>query len=56
MADAAEIWITQAIWDYPGVQALLEPYSTESRTAEFHGIDQPMAVVRISSLGHARAE
>jgi class 3 adenylate cyclase len=56
MAGAAEIWITDAVWSYPGVRSLLEAYSTEPRTAEFHGIDQPMAVVRISSLGHARAE
>ena len=38
MADAAEIWITEAVWRYPGVQALLEPYPAEPRTAEFHGI------------------
>ena len=26
MADAAEIWITEDVWHYPGVDALLEPY------------------------------
>jgi class 3 adenylate cyclase len=56
MADAAEIWITEAVWSYPGVQALLEPYPTESRTAEFHGIEQPIIVVRVGSQGYARAE
>jgi class 3 adenylate cyclase len=50
MADAAEIWITEAVWRYPGVQALLEPYPTESRTAEFHGIEQPMTVVRVGAM------
>jgi class 3 adenylate cyclase len=49
MADAAEIWITEAVWLYPGVQALLEPYPAEPRTAEFHGIEQPMTVVRVGS-------
>jgi class 3 adenylate cyclase len=56
MADAAEIWITEAVWSYPGVQALLEPYPAEPRTAEFHGIEQPMTVVRVGSGGHAVAE
>ena len=55
MADAAEIWITEAVWRYPGVEALLEPYSAEPRTAEFHGIEEPMTVVRIGSRNHAVA-
>jgi class 3 adenylate cyclase len=56
MADAAEIWITDAVWRYPGVQALLGPYSAEPRTAEFHGIEQPMRVVRVGSRGRAVTE
>jgi class 3 adenylate cyclase len=56
MADAAEIWITEAVWLYPGVQALLESYPAEPRTAEFHGIEQPMTVVRVGSRVHAVAE
>jgi class 3 adenylate cyclase len=56
MADAAEIWITDAVWRYPGVQALLEPHPTEQRTAEFRGIAQPMTVTRIGSAGHAVAQ
>jgi class 3 adenylate cyclase len=56
MADAAEIWITEAVWRYPGVQALLEADSAELRTAEFYGIDQPMTVVRVRSRGHAVAK
>jgi class 3 adenylate cyclase len=56
MADAAEIWITEAVWRHPGVEALLEPYSAELRTAEFHGIEQPMTVVRVGWRGHAVAK
>ena len=55
MADAAEIWITDAVWQYPGVQALLEPYPAEPRTAEFHGIEEPMTVVRIRTPAPALA-
>jgi len=56
MADAAEIWITEDVWRYPGVDALLEPYPADLRTAEFRGIEQPMTVVRISGRGHAVAK
>jgi class 3 adenylate cyclase len=56
MADAAEIWISEDVWRYPGVQALLEPYPAEPRTAAFRGIEGPMTVVRISGPGHAVAE
>jgi class 3 adenylate cyclase len=55
MADAAEIWITEAVWGYPGVQALLKAHPTEPRTAAFHGIEQPMTVVRVGSPRHAAA-
>ncbi len=51
MADAAEIWITEAVWRYPGVQALLEPYPAEPRAVEFRGIGLPMTVTRIGSRG-----
>jgi class 3 adenylate cyclase len=56
MADASEIWITEDVWRYPGVHALLEPYPAEPRTAEFRGIEQPMTVVSIGSRGHAGAD
>jgi len=56
MADASEIWITEDVWRYPGVDALLDPYPVERRTAEFRGIGQPMTVVRIGAQGHAVAE
>jgi class 3 adenylate cyclase len=56
MADASEIWITEDVWRYPGVDALLAPYPTEQRTAEFRGIEQPMTVVSIGSPGHAGAD
>jgi class 3 adenylate cyclase len=55
MADAAEVWITDAVWRYPGVQELLESYLTEQRTAEFRGIAHPMAVVRIGAQVAAAA-
>jgi class 3 adenylate cyclase len=53
MADAAEIWITEEVWRYPGVQALLEPYPAEPGVAEFPGVAHPMAVVRIGNPGDA---
>jgi hypothetical protein len=56
MAGAAEVWITEAVWRYPGVQALLEPYPTDAHTTQFPGIDQPMTVVRVGSQGGAAAE
>jgi class 3 adenylate cyclase len=56
MADAAEIWITEDVWRYPGVRALLEPYAAEERTAEFRGIERPMTVVRIGAPGSTVAE
>jgi class 3 adenylate cyclase len=52
MADAAEIWITEEVWSYPGVDALLEPYPAAPRTAEFRGIEQPMTVLCVGSQGH----
>ncbi|MGH6921700.1 MAG: DUF5939 domain-containing protein [Geminicoccaceae bacterium] len=55
MADASEIWITEDVWRYPGVDALLAPYPAERRTAEFRGIEQPMTVVSIGSREHAGA-
>ena len=48
MADAAEIWVTEDVWDYPGVQALLASHTVEPRTAAFHGVDAPMSVRRIT--------
>ncbi|HEX5078577.1 MAG TPA: DUF5939 domain-containing protein [Geminicoccaceae bacterium] len=49
MADAAEIWISEDVWRYPGVTELLAPYPAEPRTAAFRGIEQPMTVVRIGA-------
>jgi class 3 adenylate cyclase len=56
MADAAEVWITEDVWRYPGVGALLEAYPAEQHTAAFRGIGHPMSVVRIGSTDHAPAE
>ena len=53
MADADEIWITEDVWNYPGVQALLEPYPAAQRTAEFRGIEHPMVVLNIGSRHRA---
>jgi len=55
MADAAEIWITEEVWRYPGVQTLLESYPAEERSAEFRGIERPMTVLRIGSRLGRRA-
>ena len=49
MADADEIWITDDVSHYPGVDELLEPYPVERRTAEFRAIEHPMPVLRIGS-------
>jgi class 3 adenylate cyclase len=50
MADAAEIWITEDVWRYPGVPRSLEPYPAEQRSAAFRGIGQPITVLRIGAL------
>jgi class 3 adenylate cyclase len=55
MADADEIWITEDVWHYPGVEVLLDSLPIEQRTAEFRGIERPMTVVRIGSHGHDAA-
>jgi hypothetical protein len=56
MADASEIWITDDVWRYPGVQELLEPHPVEPRTAEFQGIERPMALLRVGSPSRAGKE
>ena len=47
MADAAEVWITEDVRRYPGVQALLERYPAEPREARFQGVELPMTVTKI---------
>jgi len=49
LADADEIWITEDVWNYPGVTALLESYPVERRSTRFRGIEHPMTVLRIGS-------
>jgi class 3 adenylate cyclase len=49
MADAAEIWITEAVWRYPGVEELLALYPVETHVSNLHGIEQPMTVLRVAS-------
>lgn len=52
-ADAAEICITDEVWRYPGVQALLEPYPTDSRAVELAGVGRAVGVVRVGITGDA---
>jgi class 3 adenylate cyclase len=49
MADAGEIWITEEVWLYPGVQGLLAPYAVRPTTAELRGIGQPMQVIAVAA-------
>jgi hypothetical protein len=56
MADAAEIWITDEVWDYPGVQALLAACPVEPRTVRFPGIERAMTVLRIGDEDDRAAE
>jgi class 3 adenylate cyclase len=49
LADAAEIWITEAVWHHPGVEELLVQYSVEAQVSNLQGIDQPMTVLRVAS-------
>lgn len=49
LADAEEIWITEDVWRYPGVQAALAAYPVQPSTASFQGIERPMTVMRIDS-------
>lgn len=47
MADAGEIWITEDVWTYPGVQAVLDGQLVEPRMVRLEGVEQPMNVLRI---------
>ena len=38
------------------MEALLEPYHAERRTAEFRGIEQPITVLSVGSRNEAAAE
>ena len=49
MADAAEIWITEEVWRYPGVQDLLARYTAEPREVMFQGLEHPMSMVRVGA-------
>ena len=53
MADAQEIWITDEVLGYPGVQALLADYPTQA-TAEFQGVGRPMPVIRVAPVLRAK--
>ena len=54
MADAAEIWITEDVWSYPGRPGAAGALPRRARTAAFHGIEQPMSVMRIGQRSSAR--
>lgn len=49
MADAGEIWLTDAVWRYPGVEALLATCPVEPRAVTFPGIGRPMQVMRVGA-------
>jgi class 3 adenylate cyclase len=51
MAGASEICLTDAVWRYPGVEALLRPYPAEPATTAIPGLDQPLGVLRIGAGG-----
>jgi len=51
LADASEIWITEEVWSYPGVRALLAPHPVQPRTAVLPGIGRPMTVMRVDGGG-----
>ncbi|HWL71782.1 MAG TPA: DUF5939 domain-containing protein [Geminicoccus sp.] len=47
MAGAGEIWLTEDVWSYPGVQKLLDGQAAQHEVARFQGIEQPMNLVRL---------
>lgn len=47
MAEAQEICITDEVWRYPGVEALLSGRETREVKAELRGVGHPVPVIRI---------
>ncbi|WP_159711845.1 adenylate/guanylate cyclase domain-containing protein, partial [Geminicoccus flavidas] len=47
MAGAGEIWLTEDVWNYPGVQKLLGGQTAQHEVARFQGIEEPMSLVRL---------
>jgi class 3 adenylate cyclase len=48
LADAGEVYLTREVRDAPGVAALLAPCAVEATTARLRGLDQEMAVFRVT--------
>ena len=47
-AQAEEIYLSQEIHDYPGVEELLEPFTVERRMAQLKGVNLEVPVFRVS--------
>jgi class 3 adenylate cyclase len=48
LAQAEEIYLSQEIHDYPGVEQLLEGFTVERRMAHLKGVNLEMPVFRVS--------
>ena len=48
LGPAEEIYLSQEIHDYPGVEELLEPFTVERRMAQLKGVNLEVPVFRVS--------
>ena len=48
LAQAEEIYLSQEIHDYPGVEELLKPFRVERRMAQLKGVNLEVPVFRVS--------
>ena len=48
LAQAEEIYLSEEIHDYPGVEELLEPFTVERRMAQLKGVNLEVPVFRVS--------
>lgn len=56
LAQAEEIYLSQEIHDYPGVEQLLEGFTVERRMAHLKGVNLEMPVFRVSVRNGPEAE